>query len=315
MPFFRKDRKPQKVQRVQEPKNLSPILHIISSLKGYHKALVQKEVATLFELDKIGHAFEGIMKEAGNFQSKLQEFGNSFIDINKAASRFSQVQGDITQTVGEAQNEMDELKNVSARVQESFVEMERTFEGLRDSIQGIQQSMGKIVSIADQTNILAINASIEAARAGQAGKGFAVVASQVKELADGIKVLAGEVDGEVQGVEEHSKQLSSSISLAQETLGMGVGIVNNADDGFQKITQAAEGALSVQTEISGVIEKSQNDLAEICRFFDQMRNQYQDVLKHIELASNLGTTKSSMYEDVDNMMSQVAPILADYQEQ
>ena len=61
--------------------------------------------------------------------------------------------------------------------------------------------MSKIVSIADQTNILSINASIEAARAGAEGKGFAVVASEVKKLATEIKDLAGEVDSGILDVE------------------------------------------------------------------------------------------------------------------
>ena len=173
--------------------------------------------------------------------------------------------------------------------------------------------MGKIVTIADQTNLLAINASIEAARAGAAGRGFAVVATQVKELAREIKVLAGEVDGGVAEVEERASELNESILSSQVTLGTGVHIVSQTDECFHQITAAAEGAVTVQTEISSVITSSQTELQSICQFFDQIKDQHQDVVKHISSASRLGTTKSAMFEDMDNMISQIPPILQEYE--
>lgn len=307
MLFFKKDRREQ--ERVQEKKSLAPVLHVMDSLKEYQKDMVQKEVATLWELSLIENSFESILKEAGTFQDRLQDLGQSFTSIDEEAGRFAQVRGDIAQTVSEARRDIEELTQVSMKVQESFGEMERTFEQLKSSIKEIQQCMGKIVSIADQTNILAINASIEAARAGAEGKGFAVVASQVKKLAEEIKLLTGEVDVGIQDMEAHSGQLSTSISTAQQTLGQGVSIVAETDQSFQKITSAAEGSVSVQTEISNVIEGSRNALQMTCQFFDQIKDKYQEVEKHIDRASRLGTTKSSMFEDVDNMLSQVPPII------
>ncbi len=60
-----------------------------------------------------------------------------------------------------------------------------------------------------------------------------------------------------------------------------------------------------------MIDNSQNDLQTVCQFFDQIKDQYQEVMGHIQRASSLGTTKSSMFEDVDNMLSQVPVIIQD----
>ena len=309
MLFAGKDR--QKPAQAREEKSLYPIAHVAGSLKAYQKELVQKEVTSLWELSMVGSAFSSVLSDAEHFHSKLLELGNSFSNINETAEQFAQVRTDIAQTVSEAQGQMEELGQTSVQVQSSYEEMAGTFSMLQSAIKGIQNCMDKIVAIADQTNILAINASIEAARAGAAGRGFAVVAEQVKALAKEIKVLANEVDTGVCDVENSASQLSGSIQASQQTLGQEAAIVSRTDESFQKITSAAEGAVAVQSEISGVIGASQQELLVIRQFFDQIKGQYQEVLKHIDSASRLGTTKSAMFEDMDNMIAQIPPMVRD----
>ena len=63
-----------------------------------------------------------------------------------------------------------------------------------------------------------------------------------------------------------------------------------------------------------MIQDSQGELQNILQFFDQIKDQYQEVITHIKRASNLGTTKSAMFEDMDNMISQLPPLVEDAQE-
>lgn len=306
-------RNKQEVRKPAEDENsLYPILHVMGSLKDYHKEMVQKEVESLWELNEIGASFGAVVKEGEEFQGRLLDFGDNFASIEQVSGEFETVKDTIAESVTRAQDRVEELRNSSRQVETYFSEMESTFEDLQKAVEKIKRCTDKIISIADQTNILAINASIEAARAGEQGKGFAVVAVEVKKLADEIKDLTGEVDLGIQEVEKGTDQLNSSISTSENALGESLNKVQETYEMFDEITQSAEGAAGVHTEISGVIDQSKSALQVLCGFFDQIKNQYQEVVQHINKAGKLGTTKSTMFEDVDNMLSQIPPIVKDY---
>ncbi len=299
----------RKVRDKKMEKDLSPVLHVTGSLKEYQQELVKKEVDSLRELGEVRNSFGSVFQETQDFQERLQEFGETFSGIDQVSGQFQQVKEEIAQSVEQVQDRVGDLKDSSLQVEGYFAEMESTFGDFQAAVKEIKSCTNKIISIAEQTNILALNASIEAAKAGEQGKGFAVVAVEVKRLSDQIKGLVGEVNRSIKDVEEGTDRLNASIENSQEALGQSIGKVNETYEMFDKITQAAEGAATVQVGISSVINQSRSELQELCSFFDRTRDQYQNVNQHIYNASALGTTKSAMFEDVDNMLSQIPPLI------
>ncbi len=307
--LFKKNTPKEIPQEVPVKDRLYPVQHVAQSIHEYQKEIAEKEVASLLELEMVKQSFHDVLNESDTFQDKLRDFGQTFSSINQVSEQFVSVKDEINQSAFTAQAKVDELKNSSVQAETYFTEMESTFESFQNNLKKIKDCTIRIVAIAEQTNILALNASIEAARAGESGRGFAVVATEVKNLANGIKELVVEVDESIHDVENGTSKLNESITISQKALNQNIQEMHDASDLFLHITEVADGATTVQAEIANVIEDSKASLEELFHFFERTKDQYQKVLGHIEHANNLGTTKSAMFEDVDNMLSQITPII------
>ena len=307
--FRWKKEDPQQIEKIVEKPNYYPLVHVARSLKDFQKQLLIKEVDSLEELQKVTTSFDDVLAVNTASRDKLENFRDRFVQVGEISEQFAEVKKNIDSSVEQAQQQVGGLKESSSEVQEHFTEMQGTFTDFQNSVQDIKECMGKIIAIANQTNMLALNASIEAARAGEQGKGFAVVAEEVKNLADGIKELVSVVSLSINSVEEGTAKLSSSIEISRDALSKSLEDVEATFTVFDQITTATVGAREVQDKIGDAIVASERELNEVSHSFEQMEQQYQQLLGHIAKANDLGTTKGALFEDMDNMIAQIDPIV------
>lgn len=298
----------EEVSVIQKP-DYYPIIYVTDRLKEYQKQLVQKEVGSLKELNGVQLSFEEVVENNTLLQDKMDMFRERFQAVGQVAGQFDDVKNEISGSVLEAQKQVNGLKESSKQVEEHFNTIEVTFTEFQKSVQQIKDCMTKIISIANQTNMLALNASIEAARAGEQGKGFAVVAEEVKNLANEIKQLVNTVDESIDDVELDTEKLNKGITASKDAMSQSIEKMDDTFQMFDNITNAAGSADEVQLHIANAIETTNEELDAINRTITQNDTQYQKVLEHIQEANALGTTKSSMFEDMDNMLSQIQPML------
>ncbi len=294
--------------------DLHPIEYVADMLMDYQRELVLKEVESLTELNEVQNSFEEVQKSNENLKGKLQEFDGLFQRVGSSAERFADVKNEIEDSVENAQEKVKGLMTSSEQVQDAFTEMQNIFSDFKSSVRDIAEVMTQIVDIANQTNLLALNASIEAARAGEQGRGFAVVAEEVKNLADQIKGLVSQVGESINEVERGTGRLNDSIATSQKALTQSLDDVNATYATFDAITATAGGADAVQDQIVRASETAKKELKEIDASFNEIELRFHDLMGHIDCASELGTTKSTTYENMSNMISQIAPILKEYKD-
>ena len=155
----------------------------------------------------------------------------------------------------------------------------RKVQALADQTQKIGSIVGTIDEIAAQTNLLALNAAIEAARAGEAGRGFAVVADEVRALASRTSASTQEISSMVSQVQKDAAEATTSMNNSVEkinmvadraadienTLNSIIDFVGQVNDQIRMIATAAEEQTTATSEISANMQKITSDTEEIVR--------------------------------------------------
>lgn len=150
---------------------------------------------------------------------------------------------------------MDETMQQMTNIQRSTETTSEVVHSLGEKSAEISQIVGLITAIADQTNLLALNAAIEAARAGEAGKGFAVVADEVRKLAESSSVAANQIRDVIVSIQEEVVKAISAMEVSTNTVSDGINLVKKSEDNFGSISSMVQDVSSQTENISAVIEQ------------------------------------------------------------
>lgn len=162
----------------------------------------------------VGHITESSIKQAENTKNASDHVMRMGEQISETAEQTGVLNenADVMRKFGEqAAVTIQSLRKINDEVEQSIADITRQTNQTNESAQKIREATAIITSIVDETNLLSLNASIEAARAGDAGKGFAVVASQIQKLAEQSNTSSGTI-------EEITGELISDSGIAVETM-------------------------------------------------------------------------------------------------
>ena len=290
---------------------LYPFKHMSSYLQERINHLLKEELNTSDELNDIANSFEGVKEKEKSIIEAVNAFDNNLEELNTVSAYFSDSMKNILEIIHSARAEVDELTDNTHKINESFELIENTFKQFLLSYEMIDQYTSSITTIANQTNLLALNASIEAARAGEAGRGFAVVAEEVKKLSDSIKQLVENVNTSMGDMKTDTEKLNQSLVESKTYLSKNDTHVKATTDIFENIKVVIEASNEETSKINHVIDNSKKQMAGIMHALDDSQIYYDKVSEDIEKINMQIPRKGVIFEDINNMLIQVAPLIDD----
>jgi len=239
------------------------------------------------------------------------------IQVSTASEEMSQASLDIAKNTNSiadsAKNMVGTAENGSDIVNQSVGEVKeiaRTVQKSSDFVKELgeqSEKIGEIVlvinDIADQTNLLALNAAIEAARAGEAGRGFAVVADEVKKLAERTSNSTEEIASMITAMKTGVDKAVGSMEEASESVKTGVELSNKAGEALGDIVSSSSSLQSMVQQIAAAIEEMNSTTDEIAKDIEQVASVTKDSSSAAEQVTQAALELSSLSTSLESSVS------------
>ena len=200
----------------------------------------------------------GAELQSKNTEESAKAVGEMSVGIQRVAETTSNVAESAAETAKQAQVGQESLGKVIEKMK-SINDTTGETNGVIKDLDRKSAEIGKIIEvitgIADQTNLLALNAAIEAARAGEHGKGFAVVADEVRKLAELSRQSASQISGLIEVIQKETHQVVEMMNKGTVEISEGSSLVEETGRTFEEILTSIENVSGEIQEVSAISEE------------------------------------------------------------
>ncbi len=297
-----------------------------------HLACVLQLITDLTEINRTQRTIVDVAEQAQNISERMATASRQLSAQVEEVSSGAQVQRDrvtstaaameemnstvleVANNAGEANIQSDNVRDKASEgadlvnqvvvaiksVNDVALELERNMQQLGKQAESIGSVMDVISDIADQTNLLALNAAIEAARAGEAGRGFAVVADEVRKLAEKTMTATTEVGNSIRGI--------------QDTTSMNIGRVSESTNFAAKATELAAVSGSALEEILALVNANTTLISGIAAAAEEQSATSEEINRSIDEINHIAGQTANGMTDASQAVHELSTMAIDLQE-
>ncbi|AAN56061.1 methyl-accepting chemotaxis protein [Shewanella oneidensis MR-1] len=248
---------------------------------------IAKEVADLAKQTKASiqvsrESSNRVAKELDASASAMEEMTTTLVHVSESTSNAETRAAENENHVGVGQNTVSEALNAMAVLESEFTTTQDSMQHLVNESTQVSNVLSVIKAIAEQTNLLALNAAIEAARAGEQGRGFAVVADEVRSLAQRTQDSTKEIDDIVASLQNRTNQVGSSVTQAANLMQKASVELQRIVTVFDDIRQSTAAIHGINTQVAASTEEQSLVSKEIATSLMVIRDNSREVSQIIE---------------------------------
>ena len=280
---------------------MDKLQRIISELAGVaeHVASASEEISS--SATQQAESAETQRDQTTQVATAMRQMSSTVLQVSDNSNKAAEASRQAADTARRGGAIVDETLTKMREIAESVRGTAKKMEELGKSSDQIGRIIGVIDDIADQTNLLALNAAIEAARAGEQGRGFAVVADEVRKLAERTTTATKEIAQMIKNIQDETKTAVSAMEEGNKQVEVGVKSTAQAGDSLKEIIHMAEQVgdmithiATAATEQSSATEEVNNNVEAIAKLVKESASGAQQSAKACQDLSGLALDLQKM---------------------
>lgn len=300
------------ILQVQDKSN-----HLASSAEELNASTEQNTSATEQIAASMQEAAEGMssLNNSITHSSTLaKEMTNSIFNIESSTNEVSNTVTDTMEAVKEGNTALSTTIDQMEYIKKNTYDLSTNIQDLGSQSAQISKIINVITDISEQTNLLALNATIEAARAGEHGKGFAVVADEVRKLAEKSSDSAEQIKEMINAIQNETTNTVNSMKAATSEVEKGISIANNADKSFASITGFVDSITNQMMQVRSGIQEISSVTKQFTNTFEEVGSIGDTVSQEAENVSASTQEQLASMEEIANSASDLTRVAEDLQQ-
>lgn len=269
---------------------------------------VQTTASSAMEISSTAESLAAASQEqsaqADEVASAVEEMSRTVSENAMSANKTSEMAQENSNVATEGgrvvQQTVQKMRDIAKVVENSALNIAK----LGESSKQIGEIISVIDDIADQTNLLALNAAIEAARAGEQGRGFAVVADEVRKLAERTTDATKQIAGMIKGIQSETEQAVVAMNKGNEEVKSGIELADRAGTSLESILQSTQDLMDMINQIAAASEEQSATSEQISKNVVSISKVTADSTRRIEDVAHTSEDLARLTEHLSELMGQ-----------